>query len=182
MNRRKFLRGMLAAAAITAAGPIAARRLALAEDPDVLQLTRENVIDWITELGTVLDEQDVPRTDRWLLIPNKVVELIRRSDLKDATIAVDSSNLSWYHDGRLGRIDDFTLYAGDKPALRSGADDQCLTHEDLDLNLMERGRRYLAKFKYWGPTVNVMTFVPGMRLDFEAPDPSKYKRPPMRPH
>ena len=180
MNRRKFLRGMLAAAAITAAGPIAARRLALAEDPDAFQLTRENVIDWIKEVGTVLDEQDVPRTDRWLLVPSKVVELIRRSDLNDATIAGDA--LSYCADNRVGIIDDFALYAGDKPALRSGADDQCLTHEDLDLDLMERGRRYLAKFKYWGPTVNVMTFVPGMRMQFEAPDPSKYKRPPMRPH
>jgi len=71
-------------------------------------LTKDNVIDLIVNMGTVLDEANSPESDRYLVIPAKMAGLIKRSDLKDASITGDST--SPLRNGRLGMIDRFTVY------------------------------------------------------------------------
>ena len=71
-------------------------------------LTTTNVIDLIVNMGTVLDEANAPESDRYLVIPAKMAGLIKRSDLKDASITGDS--VSPLRNGRLGMIDRFTVY------------------------------------------------------------------------
>lgn len=73
-----------------------------------LALTRDNVIDFIQDLGTVLDENDVPEEGRWAVFPSWVVNLIGKSDLKDASLTGDS--VSVLRNGRVGMIDRFTIY------------------------------------------------------------------------
>ena len=74
-----------------------------------LQLTRDNVLDWIVDQGQVLDEQNIPDTNRKLVIPAWVGSLIKKSDLRNASITGDST--SPLRNGRLGEIDRFELYA-----------------------------------------------------------------------
>jgi hypothetical protein len=59
-------------------------------------------------MGQVLDEQDVPETGRWLVIPSWMAALIKNSDLKQAYLTGDSQ--SPLRNGKLGMIDRFTLY------------------------------------------------------------------------
>lgn len=73
-----------------------------------LQLTKANVLDFVVDMGTVHDEQDVPEEGRWLVLPAWVCGLIKKSDLQDASIAGDGTSI--LRNGRMGMIDRFTLY------------------------------------------------------------------------
>lgn len=73
-----------------------------------VSLTKDNVIDYIVDLGTVLDEQNVPETGRKLVIPAWMAGLIKKSDLRDASLSGD--NVSIARNGRIGMIDRFELY------------------------------------------------------------------------
>ena len=70
---------------------------------------KANVLDYIVDCGSVLDEQNVPETGRWMVIPIWMAGLIKKSDLKDASLTND--NVSILRNGRLGQIDRFTLYS-----------------------------------------------------------------------
>jgi hypothetical protein len=72
-----------------------------------VQLTKANVLEYIIDCGSVLDEQNVPETGRWLLLPSWAANLIKKSDLKDASMTGESTTL---RNGRIGIIDRFTLY------------------------------------------------------------------------
>lgn len=73
-----------------------------------VSLSTTNIIDTIVDLGLVLDEQNVPEQGRWIVIPAWAAALIKKSDLKDASLAGD--NTSILRNGRLGMIDRFTVY------------------------------------------------------------------------
>ena len=60
-------------------------------------------------MGTVLDEQNIPETGRWLVISLWFGGLIKKSDLANASISGDGVSLA--RNGRLGMIDRFTLYS-----------------------------------------------------------------------
>ena len=67
-----------------------------------------SVVDLIVDMGTVLDEANAPEGDRYLVIPAKMAGLIKKSELKDASLTGDS--VTPLRNGRLGMIDRFTLY------------------------------------------------------------------------
>jgi hypothetical protein len=73
-----------------------------------VQLSKTNVIDMIADLASVLDEQNVPESGRFVVLPHWVANLIKKSDLKDASISGDGTSIM--RNGRLGMIDNFTLY------------------------------------------------------------------------
>ena len=72
-------------------------------------LTPATVLNYIVDMGTVLDEQNIPETGRWLTLPPWVAGMIKKSDLRNASISGDGSSM--LRNGRLGMIDRFTLYA-----------------------------------------------------------------------
>ena len=76
------------------------------------------VIDLIVDMGTVLDEANVPESDRYLVIPARMAGLIKKSELKDASLSGDSA--SPIRNGRLGMIDRFTLYVSHNLNVSSG--------------------------------------------------------------
>lgn len=67
-----------------------------------------SVINWLVDMGQCLDEQNIPESGRWVLIPAWVAALIKKSDLKDASLSGDGTSM--LRNGRLGMIDRFTLY------------------------------------------------------------------------
>jgi hypothetical protein len=71
-------------------------------------LTKTDIIDFIVDCGQVMDEQNLPETGRWMVIPAWMSSMIKRSDLKDASISGDGTSI--LRNGRLGMIDRFTLY------------------------------------------------------------------------
>lgn len=80
----------------------------LGSDTTPLAITKTNVLDTLVDYGTVLDEQNIPESNRWVVIPKRMAGLLKKSDLKDASITGD--NESTLRNGRLGRIDNFTIY------------------------------------------------------------------------
>jgi len=71
-------------------------------------LTTDNIVGWIVDCGTVLDEQNVPDEDRWFLLPSWACGLIKQSELKDASLAGDGTSM--LRNGRIGMIDRFHIY------------------------------------------------------------------------
>jgi hypothetical protein len=68
----------------------------------------EKIVDFIINCGQVLDEQNIPESSRFMVIPAWLAARIKRSDLKDASLAGDGTSI--LRNGRLGMIDRFTLY------------------------------------------------------------------------
>ena len=66
------------------------------------------IIDFIVDTGSVLDEQNIPESGRWMVIPAWIAGMIKQSDLKDASLSGDGTSI--LRNGRLGMIDRFTLY------------------------------------------------------------------------
>lgn len=84
-------------------------------------ITASNVLDYIVDLGTVLDEADIPQENRWLVAPAWFTNLIKKSDLQDASLAGDSTSI--LRNGKIGMIDTFTIYKSNNiPGITDGAD------------------------------------------------------------
>jgi hypothetical protein len=66
------------------------------------------VVDHLVDMGTVLDEQNVPENGRWLLISPAIANRIKKSDLKQVNFTGD--DVSPIRNGKLGMIDRFTVY------------------------------------------------------------------------
>jgi hypothetical protein len=67
-----------------------------------------SVLDLLVDFNTVLDEANAPEVGRYIVIPAKMAALIKKSDLRDASITGD--NESVLRNGRLGVIDGLTIY------------------------------------------------------------------------
>lgn len=85
---------------VTSSGPLAVTAAPAASKVDVL--------DMILRLGQVLDEQNIPETGRWLIIPTWVATLIKKSELRQAYLSGDATTM--LRNGRLGMVDRFTIY------------------------------------------------------------------------
>lgn len=84
-------------------------------------LTKANILDYIVDLGTVLDEQNLPETGRWLVLPAWAVGMIKKSDLKDASLSGDG--VSIMRNGRVGMVDRFTIYLSNNIATTTDGSD-----------------------------------------------------------
>lgn len=85
---------------VTSSGPLAVTAAPASNKVDVL--------DMILRLGQVLDEQNIPETGRWLIVPTWVATLIKKSELRQAYLSGDATTM--LRNGRLGMVDRFTLY------------------------------------------------------------------------
>jgi hypothetical protein len=73
-----------------------------------LAVTKSNILDTILDMGQVLDEQNRPETGRFLVMPYWATTLLKKSDIKDASLTGDGS--SPLRNGRVGMIDRFEIY------------------------------------------------------------------------
>lgn len=66
------------------------------------------VLDLLLRLAQSLDEQNIPETGRWVVMPVWMAAQLKFSDLRQAYLTGDS--VSVMRNGRLGMIDRFTIY------------------------------------------------------------------------
>ena len=66
------------------------------------------IMSLLVDLGVVLDEQNIPETGRWLVVPAWFAAKIKTSELRDASLTGDGTSI--LRNGRLGMIDRFTIY------------------------------------------------------------------------
>lgn len=69
---------------------------------------KTEVVDLLVRLGQTLDEQNIPETGRWVLMPAWLSAQIKMSELRDASLTGDGTSI--LRNGRLGVVDRFTLY------------------------------------------------------------------------
>lgn len=91
---------------------VISRSYDLGTDDSPLQLTGSNIIETITAMASVLDEQNVPDSDRWLVISPYVRNIIMASDLRAAYLTGDPT--SPLRNGKIGMIDRFTVYVSNQ--------------------------------------------------------------------
>jgi len=75
---------------------------------DLGNIGPSNIVDVIVDLGTKLDELNIPEENRFVVLPPKYVGMIKKSELKDASLAGDGTSI--LRNGRVGMIDRFTIY------------------------------------------------------------------------
>lgn len=68
-----------------------------------------SIVDYIINLGQVMDLNLAPESDRKLVLPTKMIALIKKSELRDASLSGDSTSL--LRNGRIGMIDRFEIYS-----------------------------------------------------------------------
>lgn len=84
----------------------------LGTDATPITLTATNVVQKVLELASVLDEQNVPESDRWLVIDPATRALLFQSDLAKAYATGDAT--SPVRNGKIGTIDRFTVYVSNQ--------------------------------------------------------------------
>jgi len=75
-------------------------------DPAII--TKASVLDFLVDVGTVMDEQNLPEESRYAVIPPWMAGMIKKSDLKDASLAGDGTSIM--RNGRIGMIDRLVIY------------------------------------------------------------------------
>jgi hypothetical protein len=127
---QNVLAGMLTGIAATNKGATAGRisgDINLGTTGAPLAMTKTNVIDLLVDMGTVLDEANAPEAGRFVVIPAKMAGLIKKSDLKDASITGDGTSIQ--RNGRLGMIDRFTVYVSHNLNVATGKFDIVAGHK-----------------------------------------------------
>jgi len=72
-------------------------------------LTKVNIIDFLVDANEVLQQQNIPESGRFAVLPFWAISLLKKSDLKDASMSGDG--VSVMRNGRAGMIDGLTLYS-----------------------------------------------------------------------
>ena len=79
-----------------------------------LSVDKTNILDYIVDMGTCLDENNVPEPQRWIVFPAIFCGMIKKSDLKDASLSGDGTSIM--RNGRLGTVDRFEIYSSNQVA------------------------------------------------------------------
>jgi len=80
----------------------------LGTDSAPVVLSASNVVPLITQMASTLDEQNVPDTDRWIVIHPRMRNVLMQSPLAQAYVTGDDKSI--LRNGKIGTIDRFTIY------------------------------------------------------------------------
>ena len=106
----------------TTAGKLSDYNMGTPVAPVVLNATAgdaNNVLTKILQMSSILDEQNVPESDRYLLIDPATRTLLMNTNLAQAQFMGDSSSM--VRNGKIGTIDRFTVYVTNQlPRIAAG--------------------------------------------------------------
>lgn len=110
----------------------------LGTDTAPVTLTASNVLSVLTAFAGVLDEQNVPETDRWLLIDPATRNLLMQSNLAQAQFMGDSQSM--VRNGKIGAIDRFTVYVTNQlPKAAAGTDTPYVSGDGTENSITSLG-------------------------------------------
>jgi hypothetical protein len=110
----------------------------LGTDDAPVTLTAANVLQQITAMGGVLDEQNVPETDRYVIIDPATRQLLMQSNLAQAQFMGDSQSM--VRNGRIGSIDRFTVYVSNNlPKAIAGTNTPYLSGDGSENSITSTG-------------------------------------------
>lgn len=82
----------------------------LGETGHPVSLTPDNIIDYIVDCKTVLDEQNVPEEGRWMVLPPIFTNLLEKAGLKKAMFTSKGAGQEMVRGGWFDNIAGFDLY------------------------------------------------------------------------
>jgi hypothetical protein len=83
-----------------------------------------NILDVIVDAGTVLTEQNVPLTDRWIVLPAWATGMLQKGELRRYDVVGETPN-QVLRNGKLGTIGRFTVYESNNIAGVTDGSDTC---------------------------------------------------------
>jgi hypothetical protein len=93
----------------------------LGTDQAPVVLSSTTVLPLVTGMSSVLDEQNVPTEDRWIIITPHFRNILMQSPLSQAYVTGDSQSI--LRNGKIGMIDRFTIYVSNNlPKALAGQD------------------------------------------------------------
>lgn len=98
----------ITAGAITATINLGVTGTPLAVASVVVTAGDVDILTVMLRLGQALDEQNIPETGRWIIMPTWAATMVKKSELRQAYLSGDG--VSMLRNGRLGMVDRFTLY------------------------------------------------------------------------
>lgn len=102
---------------------VRSRSINLGSAGSPIVVTKTNVLDVLVDIGVVLDEQRVPRSERRIAIPPWFAACIKLSDLRDASLTGDGK--STLRSGRIGEIDNLELFTSNLISTVTDTGNQC---------------------------------------------------------
>lgn len=88
-------------------------------------------LNTLLDLGQAMDEQNIPDTGRWVVLPSWYIRLIKSSDLRDASIAGDGQSI--LRNGKVGMIDRLWLYQSNLLTVSGSGDTEILAGHSAGL-------------------------------------------------
>lgn len=73
-----------------------------------ISITSDTAIDKLVDMNQVLDEQNIPTENRWVIIPSWFAALLKKGDLRSADITGDATGV--IRNGLIGTIDGLMVY------------------------------------------------------------------------
>lgn len=77
-----------------------------------IQLTKTNIVEFLVDVGLVFAEQDVPEDQRKVVLPAWACSLIKKSELKDASLSGDGTSM--LRNGRIGMVDNMEIFSSNQ--------------------------------------------------------------------
>lgn len=82
-------------------------------------ITKDNIMDVIVDCGSVLDEQNVPDDQRYIILPAWMNGMLKKSDLRDASAMGDNDSV--FRNGKVGQLDRFSVYVSNSMSVVTDA-------------------------------------------------------------
>ena len=86
-------------------------------------ITSSIILTSILNVGQALDEQNVPETGRWMVVPSWMLPILKNSELRQAYLTGD--NESPLRNGKVGIVDRFTIYVSNNYTGVTDGSDTC---------------------------------------------------------
>ena len=84
-----------------------------------------DILDVIVDAGTVLAEQNIPITDRWMVLPPWAIGKLCKGDLKRYDVLGEGGTNQVIRNGKIGRINNFTIYESNNYTPVTDGSDSC---------------------------------------------------------
>jgi len=109
-----------------------------------ITLTPALALQKILEMASVLDEQNAPDTDRWLLIDPYTRAMLMQSNLSQAQFMGDAQSM--VRNGKIGTIDRFTVYVTNQlPKIAAGANTAWTSGDFSETSLVSTGTNVASR-------------------------------------
>jgi len=135
-------------AAATAGVPVSLGSVAAGTGSGNTNTNARKIVDFIIDTGLVLDEQRVPETGRWIVLPPWAAAMIKRSAFQQAYLTGDAVSIA--RNGRLGMIDRYMIYVSNLLPIGNAGNAQATgtTYPELASALNPAGTGGLAAGEY----------------------------------